>query len=1303
MKYKPLILIPLVVFSLLLVGIAFSQTTSTETFTRIQRIGITSPQGVRYNPTYDQFVMVDTSGRLVLADALTRETTHILYDDGTYYGYEFSHDGQWIAVAQQGVVDIFNTQTGERDLTLQPTVALEFSARLEWSDDDELLLFKAVVPAPDEIRRSEDDTTLTPWLWDLGAERLSRNSILPERRTAQPFFDLRTDLLLAPNNILISALPRSIGITDFSEGGYNLVTNLETSRFEFDPIDVWYSLRGDSAYFRSTDGGTYHQINTQTATAFQLQLGAQLNTRGIDSQSQLVLSDVAQMIGEGNTLRSNSLAQLLLGSRYHPNESRTTVMLLDILDPVTISDDQFGFLVYIFNEENGTGTIDLVRPESIRNIALHPDGTHFAFRRTGIDSPIEVYDIRTGNLVNNFVTRYADNARNDTFAFNADGSALLVGWARYDTFTGEPITEPSRYHPGFSDFVFSNDDQSIITINGRELLEWDILTGEPIRREIIRLNGEVVDTSDDSTRYLTRIPFEGENIEDPAEGEAETDEEAEEELFGADTEDPDVVALLQEVQIPSIEIPLGLGVEVYDVSTGERRQVYWEESPNRAIRQIFASPNWENYLVVYESNFLSPYYPGNEVVIYTLDEGLKWHYAGDDLPAPIYRRYGWSDNNTAFVLSGRPRDNAQPERIYGVDYHPSGLPACLVENLPNDWESYRGLWHDLNLQMDGDDLDRLALTICNAQVESVAELEAVLSPTPTPTRPPVQPTSSRIAGLPSCLSTYFGRSAGEYAPQWRALTEGLSDEQTAEVEEILCEGLSDGVNVPVPNVGNTRNNRLQVVSIDITTGEREVSAFAPLPVQPSRPLQPVLEAYQDQYGVLPGDAILSNNAELLAVRSTRDHVLVYRLNRPYQTFIDALEATRQAQEAERPVAVSILATPTSPGINLGGPRPTLTPTMTMTPPPLPQATIEFDDLGTVIELCDDMTLYSVFDPPAGYNPDGRLLATKFNDTIRTYDPATGFAMIEEDLVDWQFGQPSPNFEYLLVYSDQIVVSEIDGKNPVVLYESFEQNQFPYDLYWESGDTLKFRYDAYIAGTESDRNPVIQTYNAETGELSPQMTATPQKLINPDGRNLFSTQPNSGELVVLAQYYNAGYTGGYRYYLYNMTTDELTYFAQVVGSGSMDTYWNPSGDYFYYNDTSNDTWYVYDVANDEHRVLGDLPYGFWSRTGRYRARWFTPSTDELAQRRENDLPIPKLTMWDSETGEIRQYCVPNTGERLIEAEIVWSYDDRYLAFRINMDGDTVDDFPRERALILDIETGQLIELDRDIARLIIWTE
>ena len=1256
-------------------------------------------------PILNRFVMVDTRGQLVLADAKSQDIQHVLYTGGSYFGYQFSHDGRWLAVAQDAQVDIWNTQSGELDLELQPTVALGFSSRLEFSDDDTLLLFKAIVPAPDDIRRSANDTTLTPWLWDLEAERRNRTGILPEQRRAQPFFDLRTELLLSPNNKLIIAYPRSIGVTDFSNGSYEALSNLETDRFEFDPIDVWYSMHGRFAYFRSKDGSQYHQINTDTGTTHFIPLGRELNFADISRQSTLELSDTAQIIGDVNTLRSNSFLRLLLTDRYHPNESPVTVMLLDILDPVTVGDEQTAFLVYIFNEETGRGVIDVIRPSSIRNIALHPNRTHVAVRRSTEGSPIEIYDLRTGNLVTTFVTRYPDVTQNDLFEFNLMGNELLVGWGRYGVFTGEPLIESPRYHPGFESFVFSDDDRSIITINDNELWEWDIASGEPINRKTIRLHGELIATSEDATRYLTRLPFEGERVENGVViiEEGETEEEDEEALFDAEDEDPDVVALLEEVVIPSVQIPNGIGVEIYDVTIGERRQVIFEQLPDRRIRQTIASPDWEHFIVVYDSNFYSPYFPGNEVAIYSIDEGLLWFYAGDDLPAPRYRRYGWSDNNTAFVLSGSRRTNDQPQRIYGLDYHPSGLPNCLVEAFPDDWMQWKDLWEQFNMQLRSDELGRLTQRLCESNLKDTEIVEAILFPSPTPTRPPIQPTSSRIAGLPSCLSAYFGHQAAEYAPQWRTLTEGLDDTQVAEVEEILCQGLQEGVNVPVPNTGGQRHTRLQVVSIDVVTGDRSVSGFAPLPVTEPRPLNPVLTEFREQYGFEPSNVRLSNNAELLAFRTPGNHIQVYRLIQPYQTYIDALQATRTALEANQPASVSLLATPTAPGLPLGGPRATLTPTITPTAPPRPQETSTFSESESVVTLCDDMQLYHIFDPPPDYSATGRLLTQGLvGDDITVYDPSTGRTRIEEGLVDAQFGQLSPSREWLFVYDSQIVVRKSDGTDPVVLYESFEQSVFPRNIYWLDGNTLRIVYDGYLPDVQQNSVVLQRNYNAESGEFSAPVTATPSVKVNDIFPRDIIPQPLNGPLEVLVIPFNAGHKEGLRYYLYNAETEEIVHFATVSDGGFLNISWSPSGEVMYYSYPDLSETYAYYPEQDEHYVTSGFRTGRWSRDGRYSAYWQLPDGN-LNEMLENDELITKLEIWDSVTERTRAYCIPQSGTAEFDTLLTWSPDNRYLAFLIALPGDVVDEIPRLRALILDTQSGRVTELSRDISRIIIWSE
>lgn len=193
-------------------------------------------------------------------------------------------------------------------------------------------------------------------------------------------------------------------------------------------------------------------------------------------------------------------------------------------------------------------------------------------------------------------------------------------------------------------------------------------------------------------------------------------------------------------------------------------------------------------------------------------------------------------------------------------------------------------------------------------------------------------------------------------------------------------------------------------------------------------------------------------------------------------------------------------------------------------------------------------------------------------------------------------------------------------------------------------------------------------------------------------------------MVLSLGFNAGYQRGWRYFLYNTVTNELDYFARVATDLELNTTWSASGEYFYYSLPGTSEWYVFEPATYQHRIIGTLPPGHWTRDGQSRYRWYTPHENEVVERRENDQPIPHLRIWDSQTGITHQYCIPNTENTFLdEIQPIFSPDGRYMAFIIFLDGDVVDDLPRARTLILDLETGKLTELSRDLSRLIVWTE
>src|SRR5690606_26345459 len=154
-------------------------------------------------------------------------------------------------------------------------------------------------------------------------------------------------------------------------------------------------------------------------------------------------------------------------------------------------------------------------------------------------------------------------------------------------------------------------------------------TGRPLQQTTIDFNGQVINQSADASRYLTQMDGNG------------------------------VVTM-----------------QIIDYQQQTRRAL---EIPQRqGIQQIIPSDDWEKMLVIYDGQ------SGVETAVYTFDDGLLFLAAGDDLPANS-QEFGWLDERTIYAL-GSP-SGGQAQRVYGIDYDPSGLPACVVQAFPDDYES----------------------------------------------------------------------------------------------------------------------------------------------------------------------------------------------------------------------------------------------------------------------------------------------------------------------------------------------------------------------------------------------------------------------------------------------------------------------------------------------------------------------------------------------------------------------------------------------------------------------------------------
>lgn len=1310
------LLLLLVFITFPLVGMVLGQVADEQPiFNLVQEIGKPRPQGIRYDSNFDQFAYTDLTGRLVLVDAATLQTRHVLYEQGNYSGYVFSHDGRFLALAIDRQVQIWDTQAGTLDISLEPDGVLSMSGIIRFSDDDRLLLFDSIVRAPPELRRSENDTSILPWMWDLAAERGERNSTLPGGTEAYPFFGYRNGLIIGPNDTMIAAIPARLQVLDGHSKDYGAVKDLEMNRIETDPMDVWRSLRDNLFYVRPNGQNNLLQVNANTFEVANLPLGNQLGMQQLQALQGMRLSNVSRIIGMPNSTGENALLRLILGEQYRQYQGYEpiTVTLLDILDPITLGREQMGLLVYTFYTNRGYGAMEFIRPVDIVDMELSPDNVHLLVRRASGLQPLELYNLDTGLLEHTYFPAEPDFDGSHTLSFNADGTEIITDFERINVGTAESKVLETAYTSGFQNYVFSNDSQNLITLNGNDWRMWDIATGKPLDRQNLNLVGNVIASSPDSRRYLTQY------------------NNGQGDIF-----------------------------EIVEVGVTQRRTFTIPPFEGRSVETIVHSPDWTKYLVVYAPTPISSHYPSNEIAVYTMDDGKVLFLAGSDLPSPDGRSYRWVDNQTISITSSYPFGSNQPSRIYGLEYDASGVPICLVNAYPDEWQQFVPLWEQFNARMDPNSFGRLTQRLCASLPTSAASVAQALTPTPRVAyRSEATPYPLGIAGVPACLTSAFPRQALAYAEAWRDMSAGLDDTAKAELEKELCEGLitSLGQLAPTPTVDPNQFNaatatpfesgpvtvdsgsqqQLEVMLVDIETGERSIGSYSPPVETLSRPLDRVLEVFQREKLFYPsGNVQLSPDGTLFAITDDFGFIDIYRLSMPYEALVADRTATAAAEQADAPRSLALPATATRAFDYVGQSQPTLTPTVTPTPPPAAEGASSLVQNGEVEDICPSSTLFDLSNPPPDFSTAGRLLIPDFaqqygNRGMLSLDLSTGSLTYDDVLpacgtsLNCQF---SFDQDWIYRLDDTISVSRPDGTDATVLFENIERAAWPDTLNWVNLHTLRYEYTGWVA--EKYANPVrlYREFDPITGQETPPSELLNQPVINELPTTAMALQPVEQRYWLMNTDYGGGV--GTKYYLYDLQTNTVDYFARLIGGG-LNYQWHPLGQALYYQYPNNARWYRFDPATGRHEVMGRLPDGQWSRDGRYRVQWISLGGDEYRQFVEQRRILPKVSVWDSQTGLTRRYCIPESGIANAGSSLLWSPDNRYLSFRMNLpaEGDTWPvlytptpqdptptplprptaipletqyEYQRARTLVLDTQTGTVTIITDQANDALVWT-
>ena len=1296
---RVLLLVAALIFSL--AGIAWAQPTAPADplFVPLRQIGQLRPQGIRYDPNFDRLVWVDELQRLLLVDAATYQPLHTLYESGAYNAYQFSHDGRWLALALDRRVELWDTSTGERASLFEPPGANLVQGPLHFTPDDKYLLLDTVVPAPQELRRSENDTSIIPWLWDLEAARGERSSRFPSLEDGYAFFEYRNGLIVGANTILIGGIPNRLMVIDGATNNFSVTAEIPANRFERDPIVVWRSATDSLLYTDPMTGEGIVQVNTETGTAFSIPLGRNYNYTNVEQLQAMRIANNGRELCPASGLVETSLLRFIYGPNYlsYQNYQPLTFTLIDVLEPMTLPQDQGSLLMYTYNQQRGRGSIELIRPPDTLQLRLSPDRTRLMVRRISGAQPIEIYNLEDCSLERTIYPAEPDPSAQHTLEFNRDGSVIVSDFQRFDTYTGETLAHVINYTQGFGQIFFGDDRRTIATVRNNTWELWDIQTGRPLQRAALNIGGQVLAQTPDASRYLTR-----------------TDTEA------------------------------GALIEIVDLKQQTRRAL---NIPQRqGIQQIIPAASWEEMLVVYSSQ------NGTEVAVYNFDSGLRFLASGDDLPADI-QQFGWIDSRTIYA-AGSQFGSLTP-RIYGVDYDPSGLPACLVRTFPDDYTQWLPLWEALNYRLQPDQLARLSRRLCDALPASAdAVVEALTPTTPFVYLSNPTPIPYNIPGVPQCLTEYFAYEATDYAALWREISAGLDETQRAELERMICEGLIGSVygvqptptinpNLDVPptptpvdaapqTTGGGETYRPRIVAIDIETQQRSEGDYLPPPSGPEVPDASLLyNFFANQFNRPPNNFQVSPDGQLAAELDPNGFVIIYRLSRSLDLLLadeaNAL-ATRQAENVR---SIGLVPTSTESYQPLGEIRPTLTPTITPTPPPLAQSTPENWQNDQIETVCPAQQLYTVDNPPPGYAATGRLFAAPPTgpNAVWVLEPEDGRLYADDSLPMCGIGETcvlSFDNQWAVRMVNQVIVSKPDGSQATILAN--DPNYFPYSFNWLPGHTLRFSYSSYLPEIRPGQGEVLRDFDPETGALS-EPFASPD-LIDPVEigelpTSIVSAQPGGSLLVVSTPYGNVGT----KYYLYDRETGSAEYFARSEGS-SLYAEWHPLGHTLYYTFGSNEQ-FAYDTRTRQHyQMPGGLPNANWSPDGQHKLYWFSDRYEDEQQRIEaGELPL-KLELWDAQTGARRRFCLPETGTQTFGGQgIVWSPDSRYVAFTVSLpiEGDyfpepgptavpytpqptstavpleTQYEFGYPRTIVLDTETGYATIISTDIRSLILWTD
>jgi len=783
----------------------------------------------------------------------------------------------------------------------------------------------------------------------------------------------------------------------------------------------------------------------------------------------------------------------------------------------------------------------------------------------------------------------------------------------------------------------------------------------------------------------------------------------------------------------------GVDLTVIDAVGGSMDTFHIPGMISTRVDQVIPNDTWDRFIVIYRNDS-----GGYALAVYTREGERLYFDAGNNLPFDPYS-YQWRDERTIEIQSYQS-PILLPVPPLGLHYHASGLPQCVVDTLPDQWELFIPIWERL-AYYHASEVPGFTQKLCTALTGEGAtnidmregtpavpnEVTAVVDFfTPTPStegyRSARTPAPIAVPGVPTCMTSYYRNQAAAYADLWREITASVSDpQQLAEINQMICEGLLSDLSrlqptptvnpnalivttpTPMPSapeITSGNESRYNVMFIDIFTGDRSVASnVAVIPAQPTPDAGVILaNAY-------PESLVTSPDGRYAAVRAANGFVTVYRLARTVPELLQDEQNTLATRAAAEPRSLGLAPTPTQAPQELGDALPTVTPTMTLTPIPVTNLENQLSQWGETQFMCPARRLATVDSLPAGFAPPGTMRVAPFTsgstaNFLWSLDPRTG--VVKGDTHSPQCGlnencSTSPNGVWMVRQQyapdgavGDVIVSHVDGSEATRLYEAAEVRLINPSFSWQEPDTLQISYSGVLPIVSPDFINLSSIYDPETrtrteGALQP--TLVPLGLLPIE---VISDQPY-GTLELLAEYF----TGGTRYYLRNTVTQQ----AQFLVQDGFNFQWQPAGRFLYYQ--SRGMSYVYDTLTQQNTQFSEteLPNGTWSPDGHLLANWLPFSERDINSALMQDELPPRLQVWNSDTGLTYTYCLPELSKSPLGSNLVWSPDSLYPAFVTTMQPDNdiaptptfavSPEAPPDRATPIPLETQYEYQFPRTI--------